>query len=125
MTSPSDFAAQLVVEVIVRDLERSIDFYQALGFEVARRTPDFASLRWHGHSLFLAEDEGRAPSAGPAAANVRVLVPDVDVLWERVLALGTRVESPIADRTYGLRDFTILDPDGFGIRFASPLPGVV
>jgi hypothetical protein len=27
----------------------------------------------------------------------------------------------IGDRYYGLRDFTIADPDGFGVRFASPL----
>jgi NAD(P)H-dependent FMN reductase len=31
------------------------------------------------------------------------------------------VVSPIADRYYGLRDFTIADPDGFGVRFASTL----
>ena len=28
---------------------------------------------------------------------------------------------PIADRYYGLRDFLIADPDGFGVRFASAL----
>jgi hypothetical protein len=28
----------------------------------------------------------------------------------------------VADRDYGLRDFTVLDPDGFGLRFASRLP---
>lgn len=28
---------------------------------------------------------------------------------------------PIADRYYGLRDFLIADPDGFGVRFASIL----
>jgi hypothetical protein len=30
---------------------------------------------------------------------------------------------PIGDRYYGLRDFTIRDPDGFGVRFASVLQG--
>jgi hypothetical protein len=35
--------------------------------------------------------------------------------------LGARVIIPIGDRYYGLRDFTIADPDGFGVRFASPL----
>jgi hypothetical protein len=33
--------------------------------------------------------------------------------------MGARVVSPIGDRYYGLRDFTIADPDGFGLRFAS------
>jgi len=36
--------------------------------------------------------------------------------------LGARVIDPIAERYYGLRDFTIADPDGFGIRFATRLP---
>jgi len=28
---------------------------------------------------------------------------------------------PLGDRYYGLRDFTLADPDGFGVRFASML----
>ena len=36
-------------------------------------------------------------------------------------ALGVPVLQPIGDRYYGLRDFTIVDPDGYGLRFASYL----
>ena len=35
--------------------------------------------------------------------------------------MGASVMVPIGDRYYGLRDFTISNPDGFGIRFASVL----
>jgi hypothetical protein len=35
--------------------------------------------------------------------------------------IGARVVVPIADRYYGLRDFIVVDPDGFGVRFASTL----
>ena len=52
-----------------------------------------------------------------------VMVPDVDAWWRRAAGLGARVLAPIADRYYGLRDFTIADPDGFGIRFASRIQG--
>jgi uncharacterized glyoxalase superfamily protein PhnB len=45
----------------------------------------------------------------------------VDECWAWVQKLGAEVIIPIADRYYGLRDFTIADPDGFGIRFASVL----
>jgi hypothetical protein len=38
------------------------------------------------------------------------------------LSPGLAVEQPIADRSYGLRDFRVRDPDGFGFRFASWLP---
>ena len=41
-------------------------------------------------------------------------------LWAHVQRLGLRVEQAIEDRYYGLRDFTVVDPDGFGLRFAGP-----
>jgi uncharacterized glyoxalase superfamily protein PhnB len=52
------------------------------------------------------------------------MVPDVDRYWKLAADMSARVVVPIADRYYGLRDFTIADPDGFGIRFASRLPPV-
>jgi hypothetical protein len=54
-------------------------------------------------------------------ANVRVMVPDVDGYWKLANEIGAPVIVPIADRYYGLRDFVIADPDGFGVRFASIL----
>jgi catechol 2,3-dioxygenase-like lactoylglutathione lyase family enzyme len=110
---------QLVVEVYVRDLARSLAFYASLGFELRRRTPGFAELEWEGHLFFLDERPDLVPPPGPLA-NVRVMVPDVDTRWRRVQAAGVPVVVPIGDRGYGLRDFTVADPDGFGIRFASP-----
>ena len=115
--------AQLVVEVYVRDIERSIEFYRALGFEVARRTGGFAVLNWDGHSLFLDEKPDLPDLQGGERANLRIVVADVDALWRHVTMVGARVSAPIADRDYGLRDFTVRDPDGFGLRFASPLAG--
>ena len=58
-----------------------------------------------------------------ARANVRVMVPNVDECWRTATDVGARVIIPIGDRYYGLRDFTIADPDGFGIRFATHLNG--
>jgi len=52
---------------------------------------------------------------------VRVMVPDVDRYWRVANEIGATVIVPIADRYYGLRDFTIADPDGFGVRFATTL----
>jgi uncharacterized glyoxalase superfamily protein PhnB len=49
------------------------------------------------------------------------MVPNVDDCWKVASDVGARVVVPIGDRYYGLRDFTIADPDGFGIRFASLL----
>ncbi len=117
--SATELAEQLVIEIMVRDLDRSIAFYSALGFTLERRDAGFAALRWEGRRLFLDERSDLPPSSGPARANVRILTGDVNAVWAVAQTLGLTVERPIADRYYGLRDFTVLDPDGFGLRFAS------
>ena len=120
---------QLVTEILVRDIRRSRDFYLRLGFEVLRDGGDFIELTWEDHRLFLAElsafhdvhDADVPASPGFPLANVRVMVPNVDDCWHLANEIGARIVVPIADRYYGLRDFTIADPDGFGVRFASTL----
>jgi len=110
---------QLVVEVFVRDAAVSRAFYEGLGFAVVADRGTFVVLAWEGCQLFL--DERRDLPAAPEVshANVRVMVADVDGAWARAGAMGARVVAPLADREYGLRDFTIADPNGFGVRFGS------
>lgn len=124
-----DATEQLVTEILVRDIRRSTAFYCDLGFRLLQDDGDFVELTWEDHRLFLAEpsafhdvDAGRVPS--PAAfpvANLRVMVPNVDECWKVVRELGAPIVLPIGDRYYGLRDFIVADPDGFGVRFASLL----
>ena len=115
---------QLVTEILVRDIKRSTTFYRRLGFGLLRDAGDFVELTWEGHRLFLAQVAGTPPPAPLPSplANVRVMVPHVDDCWRRANEIGAPVVAPIGDRYYGLRDFTIADPDGFGVRFASRLP---
>ena len=124
--SDSELSEQLVVELTVRDIERSLVLYTALGFTLERRDGAFAALRWGDRRLFLDERRDVRPvntrTRDEARVNVRILVPDVDLMWALAGRLGLEVERPIGDRAYGLRDFTVLDPDGFGLRFASQLP---
>jgi catechol 2,3-dioxygenase-like lactoylglutathione lyase family enzyme len=114
----ADPTTQLVVEVPVRDLKASLDFYRDLGFDVVRENADFAVLAWEGHQLFLVHQPDLQPLAF-GHANVRVMVPDVDRRWEAARVKGLRILVPIDDRDYGLRDFTLADPDGFGVRFGT------
>lgn len=115
----ADFA-QGVVEVVGPDLDRSLAFYTTLGFEVARRTGPFAVVHWQGQRLFLAEDVN-AP-VGPRWCNLRIMVDDVEAHCMRLQALGIRPLHAPCDRSYGLRDFFVADPNGFEIRFAQALP---
>jgi hypothetical protein len=49
------------------------------------------------------------------------MVPDVDRYWTLCGDMKLPVVKPIADRDYGLRDFTVVSPDGVGLRFATRL----
>jgi catechol 2,3-dioxygenase-like lactoylglutathione lyase family enzyme len=112
---------QLVTEIFVRDLEASVAFYEKLGFKLLRKQGGFAELAWEGHKLFLDQRAKLPPVPDFPAANVRVMVPDVDAFWKRCNEMKARVVAPIGDRYYGLRDFTVADPDGYGVRFGSLL----
>ena len=130
MTAYVPSTEQLVTEIFVRDIRRSTEFYRRLGFELLRDGGDFVELTWEDHRLFLAELSAVRDVSGVAmgsppefpVANVRVMVSDVDARWTRANEIGARVVTAIGDRYYGLRDFTIADPDGFGVRFASQRP---
>ena len=110
-----------MVEVFVRDMARSRAFYEGLGFEILDDRGEFVVLGREGSRLFLDERPDLPPAPERMRANVRVMVPDVDRCWERARAIGAPVVHAIADRGYGLRDFTVADPDGFGVRFGSRL----
>jgi catechol 2,3-dioxygenase-like lactoylglutathione lyase family enzyme len=116
-----DANEQLVVEIFVRDIKRSTEFYRQLGFELVRDAGTFVELRWENHLLFLDEQKHLPVPSDFPQANMRVMVPNVDDYWQLANQLGARTINPISDRDYGLRDFTITDPDGFGVRFASEL----
>ncbi len=110
---------QLVAEIFVRDIERSKAFYGELGFTIEHDRGRFVVLSWEDHELYLdARDDLGQPPATPQV-NIRIMVPDVDQYWVLAQMLGFPVYAPIDNRSYGLRDFTVLDPDGVGLRFGS------
>lgn len=125
-----DPTEQLVTEIVVRDIQRSIRFYCQLGFKVLQDSGDFVELTWEDHQLYIAElsayreirrEEVELPDPPKfPLANVRIMVPNADDYWKLANEMGVQIVVPIADRYYGLRDFIISDPDGFGIRFATP-----
>jgi catechol 2,3-dioxygenase-like lactoylglutathione lyase family enzyme len=101
-----------------------------LGFKVNRDAGDFVELTWEDHQLYIAElsayheipnDDVKLPEPSQfPLANIRIMVPNVDDYWKLAKEMRAQIVIPIADRHYGLRDFLISDPDGFGVRFATP-----
>lgn len=125
-TPNAAFHEQLVLEIYSSDLKSTHDFYtDILGFQAVRKSPTFIVVQYETSQLYLCSDQhAPRPPPGTFAANIRILVRDVDAIWEQLR--GKNVDSllSIDDRDYGLRDFTVAGPDGIAIRFASRIPGV-
>jgi uncharacterized glyoxalase superfamily protein PhnB len=122
--------AVLTVELFVPDVDASVRFYtEHLGFELLRVEPEgeaatFAVVALGGAVILIAHESlaggvGLTKGSGHGL-SVRVMVDDVDAVYQRVRDLGVDVVAEIGDRYYGLRDFSILDCDGIHLRFASP-----
>ena len=115
--SIAERSAQLAIELRVADLAASIAFYAAAGFVLERRAAGFATLQIDGRYLLLSENPTAV--AGPNPPNLRIFVEDVDAAFARAQALGWPVKYDLADHGYGLRDFTVSDPDGYEVRLAA------
>lgn len=63
-------------------------------------------------------------STDPTPGEIFVIVNEVDAYYERVKG-PAEVIFEIGDRPYGMRDFTVADPDGNRVSFGTPtgMPG--
>ena len=126
--------AALVPELIVSDITQGRRFYlDVLGFEVRyeRVEERFVYLEREGAELMLEQPTRRQFLVGELeqpygrGMNLQIEVSDVDALYERVCASGASVPVPLEERWYrrdaellGVRQFVMLDPDGYLLRFA-------
>ena len=127
--------APLVPELDVTDLDASLAFYcDVLGFQVRYLRPEerFAYLKREDAELILEEAAGpgrrfrTAPLERPfgRGANFQIRVSDASGLIERVRGAGAPILIDLEDRWYrrgdgevGNRQFVVVDPDGYLLRF--------
>jgi uncharacterized glyoxalase superfamily protein PhnB len=127
------------IDFVVRDMEKTIAFYQALGLEI----PDSAIWRTasgihhvdvtmpgglvlHFDSPALAKAYNRGWRE-PTGSGTRIVVSakvgsreDVDRLHEKMTKLGHKSAQPPFDAFWGARYAIIEDPDGTHIGIMSP-----
>ena len=116
-------------ELFVPDVDATVRFWvDRLGADCVRLEPgSFAVVRFESSILFVAHESHYVVMGGTLggrrgiALDVRIVVADVDDVHRRVRDAGVEIVHDIADRDYGLRDFIIRDPNGFRVRFASPV----
>jgi lactoylglutathione lyase len=110
----------------VLDLDRSVPFYEALGFEERRRIPIrdeatnvFMGLPGDGERLELTFNHGNTEpyDIGTGYGHVAVTVEDLDGTLERLSERGIAPErAPYTIREGGNRLCFVRDPDGYRIE---------
>ena len=107
---------RVVPELVVPDILAAVDFYTTkLGF-----TPGFT---WGDPVAFAGVNLGETQvffspgTSEPRGAALNFVVSSADTLYEFQRANGVEVVEPIADREYGLRDYTVRDLNGYWLAF--------
>ena len=109
------------------DLLGTVAHYKdILGFESSwtwGEPPTFGSVSMGGVSIMFSLQPDLA--ARVAGLEHWVSVEDADELYSKHINLGAKIVSPIEDKPWGVREYTVEDPSGYRLRFAGPLTGPV
>ena len=99
----------------VRDLDKTVEFYESLGFRVGKREDDQATcyVNWFWVKFVPAGDGGE-PEPGP---TLYLKVDDIDDYYGALLAHGFAPSTEPRKQRSGNREFLLDDPDGNTLAF--------
>ena len=111
-------------EILVKDFDTSLEFYKRLLFEVLRIYKsddyDFATLAFGKNILMIKEDRRVHKSIDGSIIQLRfIITDDLDNFYEHVQAQNIAILKPLSDIYYGLKRFSVSDPDGYEIKFGT------
>ena len=96
--------------LLVPDVPATAAFYhEILGFksDPVTATPAYTVVWRDNAAVHLARGEG-----APTGVRIFFWVKDVNTLYEQVRARGAVIAVPLETRPYGIRDFSMHDPNG-------------
>ena len=117
------------INLVVRDIERSVAFYELLGWRADVAGPH-ASFGFDGFHVELDQEEfahqwnrGTPPVAGGSALFCVYVAgrSEVDELTGKITAAGHRLVQTAYDAFWGARFAVVADPDGYQIGIMSPI----
>jgi catechol 2,3-dioxygenase-like lactoylglutathione lyase family enzyme len=107
------------VTMFVSEMDRAVDFYKSLGFELCYGGRGEAFTSFRAGSCYINLVAGTPASS--LWGRVIIYVNDVDAMYTRALDAGHIVETTPEDAFWGERYFHLRDPDGNELSFARPL----
>ncbi len=118
-------------EIFPEDLDLTADFYtHVLAFELVidqRKQPHpYLALRRGAVRIGAAARPAGAHQRHrrpPTGVELVLEVDDVDAERDRVRSSGWTLEQDLSERPWGLRDFRLLDPDGYYLRITERARG--
>ncbi|PDS81349.1 VOC family protein [Rhizobium sp. L43] len=120
---------QLSLELFVETPEKSLDFYQrVLGFEVQGAASAAYTMLKNGDTVIAINSRSVLSTDHPLrietgervglGVEIVLKVPDVEDAYRAAKESGWPV-SDLARQPWGLRDFRLIDPDGYYVRVTS------
>jgi len=103
----------------VTDMDASVAFYVAAGFEVRQYDGGYAFVSVDDESVFDLDRVDKAVSAATNGAGCYLIVEDVDEWHQRLSDVPLPVTT-LEDRPWGMREFSLADPNGNSLRFGQP-----
>ena len=112
----------------VNDVQRSLDFYSGLGFEVEDRWEQDGALlgvmlKAGTARLGLSQDDGKKGKDRVKGVGMRIYVEaadDINQVAARAKAAGVALAKEPYDTEWGTRAFEVVDPSGFLMTISSP-----
>jgi uncharacterized glyoxalase superfamily protein PhnB len=104
----------------VKDLRVEAEYYlEKLGFDRDFTAPGWEFLSFGDFKVMLGEcaDEMTAEETGNHSWFAHALVENVDEVYQELIDRGAKILSSIENKPWGIRDFTVVTPDGHRIVF--------
>ena len=104
----------------VKDLKVEAAYYiDKLGFDRDFTAPGWEFLSFGEFKVMLGEcsDEMTAEETGNHSWFAHALLENVDDVYQELTDRGAKVLTPIGNRPWGIRDFSVETPDGHRITF--------
>jgi lactoylglutathione lyase len=123
--------ADVTPNLVVSTIDGSLAFYRdVLGFSVVTTVPEqapfaFVWMQRDTVNVFLNSEASTGMTASPGTNILFItlepgdIAAGIDALFAAVKDRAP-VEMPVTDQFYGMREFTITDPDGYVVTFAQP-----